>query len=545
MTRSTRYRLGPVRLFPTRSALDLAVAGAAVVLAGILLFRPAIVAWGGAFIVGLSVARAITLLNVARVRSAGFEMVWRGASRSVRATKGQVVSISAEVRNRDTRAARYVQLRVIASPSLGIELEPDAGEVPAGGCLEVLVRVTAKRVGRQGIFGLGLELRGSPGLFEVPLTFSNPFGVDVLPALTRSPRRPSAGAGGAFVGLRSTRRSGEATEFSEIREHQAGDPLKRVAWKASARRGKLLVRKYEIEERDVVWFVLDASVELWAGRIGSAPLDLAIDSVSELVRHHLRGGNDVGLAVLASGVVHRVSAAHGAGHEARLLEALARAPSTLEPERSGLDERGVALRVLEHLRALAPAESQQLDPADLDAICALGSRAIPQAPFPDARVAASSPREAALRSYLAAFGISGPPRLESRSGRVDALLGDTVLGLAKGRPHASLVYVVSPMPDEERWKALVQKLRQIPRRRTQLRWLHPAEMPALDAPSNIVGRVARTAARLRAESDRHSAERRLRRLGIRPALCSPMERSPSELPRQVVRPKSAAPVTLT
>lgn len=533
-----------MRLFPTRSALDLAVAGAAVVLAGILLFRPAIVAWGGAFIVGLSVARAITLLNVARVRSAGFEMVWRGSSRSVRATKGQVVSIVAEVRNRDTRAARYVQLRVIASPSLGIEIEPDAGEVPAGGCLEVVVRVTAKRVGRQGIFGIGLELRGSPGLFEVPLTFSNPFGIDVFPAFTPSARRLPAGAGGAFVGLRSTRRSGEATEFSEIREHQAGDPLKRVAWKASARRGKLLVRKYEIEERDVVWFVLDASVELWAGRVGNAPLDLAIDSISELVRHHLRGGNDVGLVVLANGAVQRVSAAHGAGHEARLLEALARTPSTLEPERSGLDERGVALRVLEHLRALAPAEAQRLDPADLDAICALGSRAIPQAPFPDARISASSPREAALRSYLVAFGISGPPRLESRSSRVDVLIGDTVLGVSKSRPHASLVYVVSPMPDEERWTVLAQKLRQIPRRRTRLRWLHPAEIPGLDAPSNIVGRVAWTAARLRAESERYGAERRLRRLGIRSAPCLPAERSPSELASVAGQPKSPGPVTL-
>lgn len=534
-----------MRLFPTRSALDLAIAGAAVVLAGILLFRPAIVAWGGAFIVGLSVARAITLLNVARVRSAGFEMVWRGASRSVRATKGQVVSIAAEVRNRDTRAARYVQLRVIASPSLRIELEPDAGEVPAGGCLEVLVRVTPQRVGRQGIFGLGLELRGSPGLFEVPLTFSNPFGIDVLPASTRSLRRPSAGAGGAFVGLRSTRRSGEATEFSEIREHQSGDPLKRVAWKASARRGKLLVRKYEIEERDVVWFILDASVELWAGRVGNAPLDLAIDSVSDLLRHHLRGGNDVGLAVLANGVVHRISAAHGAGHEARLLEALARTPSTLEPERSGLDERAVALRVLEHLRALAPSESQHLDPADLDAICALAARAMPQAPFPDARVTASSPREASLRSYLAAFGIGGPPRLESRSAKADVLLGDTVLAVAKGRPHASLVYVVSPMPDEDRWQALAQRLRQVPRRRTRLRWLHPSELPGLDAPSSVVGRVARTAARLRADSDRHAAERRLRRLGIRAALCLSAERLPSEVPRSPAPSKSTRPVTLT
>src|SRR5688500_6100088 len=110
-------------------------------LAGILLFQPAIVAWGGALILGLGVARSITLLHVARVRTAGFEMVWRGGGRSVRVMKGQSVTLVAEVRNRDTRAAGYVQLRVIGSPHVAIELESDSGEVPAGGRLEVNVRV--------------------------------------------------------------------------------------------------------------------------------------------------------------------------------------------------------------------------------------------------------------------------------------------------------------------------------------------------------------------------------------------------------------------
>ncbi len=252
-----------MRLFPTRPALDVAVAGAAVVLAGILLFQPAIIAGGGALIVGLSVGRAITLLTVSRVRSAGFEMVWRGTGRSLRLHRGQPSAILAEVRNRDTRAARYVQLRVIASPLVAIELEPDSGEVPAGGRLEVNVSVTAKRVGRHGLFGLGLELRGSPGLFEVPLTFSNPFGLEVLPARSPLTRHALPASGGVLVGLGSALRSGDSTEFSELREYQPGDPLKRVAWKASAHRGQLLVRKYEVEEREFVWFVIDASVELW------------------------------------------------------------------------------------------------------------------------------------------------------------------------------------------------------------------------------------------------------------------------------------------
>jgi uncharacterized protein (DUF58 family) len=512
-----------VRLFPTRSALDVAVAGAAVVLAGILLFQPAIVAWGGALIVGLSIGRAITLLHVARVRGAGFEMVWRGSGRSIKVSRGQPATIFAEVRNRDTRAARYVQLRVIGSPHVTIELEPDSGEVPAGGRLEVLVKVTAQRVGRQGLFGLGLELRGSPGLFEVPLTFSNPFGLEVLPSPAQPGRHSPPASGGVLVGLGSSRRSGDSTEFSEIREYQAGDALKRLAWKASARRGKLMVRKYEVEERDLVWFVLDASVELWAGRVGSAPLDLAIDGVAQLIRQHLRAGHEVGLISIASGVIERVPARRGATHERRLLETLARTPFTLEPDRSGLDERGAALRVLEHLRALVPLEAQLLDPNDLDKISQLAARMLPQSPFPDLRIAAPTQRESALRTHLGAFGIGGPPRLEPRKPETDALLGEAVLSVSRGRPRASVVYIASPMPDEERWKQLWPRLRQVRRPRTRLSWVYGAELPALDTPTHVQAHVARTAARLRADSERVSAEQRLRHVGITTVACSETE----------------------
>ena len=58
----------------------------------------------------------------------------------------------------------------------------------------------------------------------------------------------------------------------ELREHQPGDPFRRIAWKASARRGVLLVRDFEREERDVIWLVLQASVDLWSGPLGRAPL---------------------------------------------------------------------------------------------------------------------------------------------------------------------------------------------------------------------------------------------------------------------------------
>src|SRR5688572_32977507 len=165
-----------MQLYPTRPAAHLAVAAVAVAAVGVLADQPAIVGWGGAVVVAVAIARAVTLVSVARIRAAGFEMLWSQSRRVVRTIRGAEVEIEAEVRNRDTLAARYVKLRALASPNLDVKLDPPAGEVAATGRLKVKVTVKTPRVGQHGVYGLALEVRGAPGMFEVPLTFANPYG---------------------------------------------------------------------------------------------------------------------------------------------------------------------------------------------------------------------------------------------------------------------------------------------------------------------------------------------------------------------------------
>src|SRR5688572_12283098 len=120
----------------------------AMLIAGLLLREAAIVSFGSAILVGLAVARGVTRIGVSRVRIAGFEMLWRGELRKRRVARHEELVLEAEVRNRDTRAARFVGLRAVAAPDLEVAVEPNEGEVPAGGRLKVLVRVNPLRVGR-------------------------------------------------------------------------------------------------------------------------------------------------------------------------------------------------------------------------------------------------------------------------------------------------------------------------------------------------------------------------------------------------------------
>jgi hypothetical protein len=122
-----------MKLYPTKTAAHLAIVASGAVAVGLVTKNPAIVGWAGSMLFALALARAATLVSVARIRAAGFEMLWSTPKRVTRTTRGGVVEIEAEVRNRDTLSARYVRLRAIASSELDVSIEPDAGEVTANG----------------------------------------------------------------------------------------------------------------------------------------------------------------------------------------------------------------------------------------------------------------------------------------------------------------------------------------------------------------------------------------------------------------------------
>lgn len=506
-----------MHVHPTRTAVDLAVAGMVAVGVGMLAREAAIVAWGSAFLVGLAVARAVTHLGVARVRAAGFEMLWRTEPRVQRVARGETIELEAEVRNRDTRAARYVGLRVVGSPNLEIDIDPSEGEVPAGGRLRAVVKVTASRVGRHGLHGLSLEVRGGPGLFEVPLTFANPFGIEVMPRPFALAMRSPRGGRSRMVADegRPGPLSGDGMELRELREHRPGDPLKRVAWKASARRGQLMVREYEREERDVVWLLLDASVELWAGPPGSAPLDLAIDEVAAVAQRHLARGDRVGLGVFGARELAWIRPGRGPSHGMELFSTLALTTGTLDGDRSDLDEVDVALRVLEHMRPLDPAAAHRVRPSDLDRVARRVERVKARAPFPDALAHADSPRERLLRSYLAAFGMAAPARLEAERTRTDARLAEALSRVTRERPTASAVYVWSPAPDLGSRPEVTRALVRFPRRNCDLRWISMRLTPSIPRGGPPLAAAVGDAVAIRALVAQERGEHELRRQGVR------------------------------
>ncbi|MBX3182213.1 MAG: DUF58 domain-containing protein [Polyangiaceae bacterium] len=507
-----------MQIHPTRAAVDLTIAAILAVAAAVALRLTAVLAWAGALLLGLAIARAVTRIAVARIRAAGFEMLWREPERARRIARGERLLLRAEVRNRDTRAARYVGLRAVASPHLSLSVDPAEGEVPAGGRMEVTVTVTAPRVGRHGIHGLSLEVQGSPGLFEVPLTFANPYGIEVLPGPAALSIHSARGGRSRQVSEsgRPGRPAGEGSELKELRELSPGDPFKRIAWKASARRGKLMVREYEQDERDVVWLILDASVELWSGVPGGAPLDLAIDEVAAAANRHLRRGDRVGLAICAARVLSCLPPASGPAQLAAIHAALAHDTATLDADRSDLDEADVALRVLEHLRPLDPEGASDVRVTELDRLARRAVEVKGRAPFDLPEPRAMTPRERVLRGYLAAFGMGSPPRQEPEQAHTDRSIISALRRAMSERPKPTSVLIWSTAGDLSGRQELEAQLKSTPRRGCQLTWVPMRFGPGLTRGGDVERAVA-DALELRAEVQRAKGERALRRLGVKVA----------------------------
>jgi uncharacterized protein (DUF58 family) len=514
-----------MQLHPTRATFQVALAGAAMVAVGVAAKVSAAVAFGGAMLLAVTLGRALALSTVTRIRASGFEMVWGTTRRVTKGVRDEEIVLEAELRNRGFDDARGVNLRPVASSMLEVSIFPSTLDLPAASKVRFEIRVRPKRVGRWGVHGIALEVRGTPlggeGLYEVPLMFANPHGLEVMPKPLFAMLQTARGGRARRVAEagRPAPLAGEGEHLKELREHVAGDPFKRIAWKASARRGQLLVREMEREERDIVWLVLDASVELWAGPHGTAPLDVAVDELAAVATRHIAKGDRVGVIVFASRVRTWLPPAGGPLQASKISAALASAASMVDADRCELDEAEIAQRVAEHLRPLDPRGLVDVPRGNLEALAVRAEAMRSRAPFAPRLPHGAGAREQRLRHYLASFGIEVPPRVDGEREKADIQLRGIFDKLSKERnqkKRPSIVHVWAPPPGpESNIDVAVRKLRA---RHVEMRWTMPSFEPALlsrpEGPATVED-VVLEAVRLRVRASQSRAERAMRSLGVR------------------------------
>jgi uncharacterized protein (DUF58 family) len=127
---------------------------------------------------------------------------------------------------------------------------------------------------------------------------------------------------------------------SSVRDYFPGDAFNRIAWKASARTNKLMVKEFELDPTADIWIAVDMQAAVQAGATGSAalpnfrgddvPLTFWLDSTEEyavtiaasMARHFLQQNRNVG--VIANAAHSMVMPADRGGRQMfKILEQLA------------------------------------------------------------------------------------------------------------------------------------------------------------------------------------------------------------------------------
>jgi uncharacterized protein (DUF58 family) len=196
---------------------------------------------------------------------------------------------------------------------------------------------------------LQLRLLGVLGLAWWSRRCTGPALRPVAPDLYAADARAGGGRPGSGT---AAARPGSGQELLGLRDYRSGDPLRMVAWKASARGQRMLVRELAAEQQLDIVLILDAGR---AGRQqigGLTRLHHAVNAAARLAQRATALGDHVGLIVYdGSGIRTALAPAAGVAALRRLRERLATAAA--QPDDADPVPAAMALRRLCRRRTLA------------------------------------------------------------------------------------------------------------------------------------------------------------------------------------------------
>lgn len=125
-------------------------------------------------------------------------------------------------------------------------------------------------------------------------------------------------------GLKKIRRIGHTMEFEQIKEYVQGDDIRTINWKATSKKGMLMVNQFQDEKSQPVYQVIDTGRAMKMPFLELSLLDYAINSTLALSNIVLKKQDKSGMFTFSKKVENYVAADRKAGQMHRMMETLYR-----------------------------------------------------------------------------------------------------------------------------------------------------------------------------------------------------------------------------
>ncbi|GMV42950.1 MAG: hypothetical protein AMXMBFR64_46660 [Myxococcales bacterium] len=512
---------------------------------GLLGGRPVLLAWGSVpllFVVA-AWARAVVSTMGRTGRPLAIACGSPVGPRKIHAV-GDDLTLPVTLGTRLGRAIRAGRLTLVASGALELLDDVPPLDTAPDGEARATARLRPIQAGTWFIHGahvrlpLGDRLVSVVGYLPIEARFkvlprsafrSSRATLPVRRSAARASARDSLGAARSLV-------RGLGTDLRELREHVPGDPFKHIAWKASARTGKLVVKEFESSVTQSCYLLLDTGPSMRWGVRGQTLLDRATDVAFAWAQELARGGVRFGLLCYDADVWAHVHAADGRRALVAVADHLLEAHTSMREPVTAATDADVIAAVGTYLHrqwgrdfradngpssGRAPIEALW----DRDAMSAWVGAVLPELGGAVPRLhgdahLASDPQMRALRQLCRVQGIELPLRATWGDGEREAGLSRALEQVltSPGGPHT--VVVITDLLGIDDAGPVTRQLQALARRKHDVTFLLPPPRSlgqSLDLRSRVAG-----AEEARQSLERETVQARLRASGARVSLHGPL-----------------------
>lgn len=243
-----------------------------------------------------------------------------------------------------------VRVAIVEGPSKLLRYDRDELAAVVGpGAQTVATRpVTPVARGSETLDAVYVWFEHPLGALRRRVRFVQPQAIRVYPDLSAVERYGSLHVRNRVIeaGLRRMRLRGAGTETETVREYESGDSFRAVNWKATARRGRLMVAQYEVERSQNVIVVLDAGRLMTATLGDQRKFDYAITAALSVASIAALANDKTGVVAFAAEILRAYAPRSGS----RSTAAIAAELYDLEPRFEESDYERAFAYVRTHVR---------------------------------------------------------------------------------------------------------------------------------------------------------------------------------------------------